>query len=104
MMIHEPIFKNNRQIGDIFLLKDEKLKSVWEIQYNIHPDYWGQGIMSKELPKFLKLHGDKNIGAFVKNNIVSEKLLTNNGFVEFPFKAKSSAKFYLKTKEKLWNP
>lgn len=56
------------------------------IEYSLKEEYRNQGIMSKELPNFLKLckeNGYNQLLANVKkNNEISIKLLERNGFVK----------------------
>jgi RimJ/RimL family protein N-acetyltransferase len=65
-----------------------------QIEYHLDEPYCNQGVMSKELPKYLKLckarhkkYGDEcrsnRLVAIVENkNIISMKLLERNGFVK----------------------
>ena len=59
---------------------------IFFIEYEIDQQWRNQGIMSKELPKYLKYckkHGFNRLVALVKeNNLASIKLLEKNGFLK----------------------
>lgn len=81
---------NNKIIGQIDVLSPEKvfaaykLSNLWLIEYYLHKQLWGKGIMSSALAALidnLKEQGIVNIGALCKtNNLSSIKVLTNVGF------------------------
>lgn len=91
-MKHE-IKRNNKEIGYLQLVDYMLGKNpVPHIEYHVNEEYRNHGVMTKELPKYLKLckkrykkYGDdggtNRLIAIVENdNDISKKLLSANGF------------------------
>ena len=81
-------------IGSACIFPDEK-KEIFDIGYCIHKDYWGKRFGSELLTlivTWIRNNGGIEITAEVaKDNIASNRLLTNNGF---KIKKKSQFKKY----------
>jgi GNAT superfamily N-acetyltransferase len=77
-----------QDIGRIYLIDYCTSKdSISHIEFELNEEWRNQGIMSKELPKYLKFckkYGHNRLIALVKEgNIASIKLLEKNGFLKF---------------------
>ena len=87
ILMQKTITQDGNDIGDIRLLTYSNMDKFPFIQYVIYDEYRNQGIMSRELPVFLKAckkHSYHQICAMVQDdNIASIKLLTKNNFVEY---------------------
>ena len=87
ILMQKTIRQDGKDIGDIRLLTYPNMYKIPYIQYVIDAEYRNQGIMSRELPVFLKAckkHSYHQICAMVQDdNIASIKLLTKNNFVEY---------------------
>ena len=87
ILMQKTIRQNDKDIGDIRLLTYPNMDRFPYIQYEVSPEYRNQGIMSRELPIFLKAckkHSYHQICAMVQDdNLPSIKLLTKNNFVEY---------------------
>ena len=81
---HDLHFKNNK-IGYLQLVDYMCGKMTPHIEYHLEPEYRNKGIMTKELPKYLKqLKKWKQyrlIALTDEDNIASIKLLEKNGFI-----------------------
>lgn len=76
-------------IGSICLWNFSEDKSVSEIGYDLHPDYFQKGIMTEAIHEVIKFGFNmlqlKSIEAFThKENSSSIKLLEKNGFIYDP--------------------
>jgi RimJ/RimL family protein N-acetyltransferase len=76
---YRPIIRDGGEIGYLQLVKDSRLLFP-EIEYLLDENYWNQGIMSEELPKYLDYLRSENITRLhalveVKNKY-SQRLLT----------------------------
>ncbi len=79
------IMEKGKKIGEIFLVS--YLTGVIPyLEYRIDEEYQNQGIMSRELPKYLKLckrYKVYHLLAITKNdNIPSIRILEKNGFIK----------------------
>ena len=87
ILMQKTITQDGKDIGDIRLLTYPHSDKFPYIQYVIDAEYRNQGIMSRELPIFLKAckrHSYHQILAMAQDdNIASIKLLTKNNFVEY---------------------
>lgn len=77
-----------QNIGRINLVSYYKSKNdISHLEFELNEEWRNQGIMSKELPKYLKYckkYGHNRLIALVKeNNLASIKLLEKNGFLKF---------------------
>lgn len=79
-------YKRNK-IGRINLVKYLTGEAIPHIEYKINEDQRGKGIMSRELPKYLKLCKKYDFNRLIANvmpdNIASIKILERNGFIKF---------------------
>jgi RimJ/RimL family protein N-acetyltransferase len=87
MKLHEKhLHDNDKPIGYLCVLTYPNYEIPF-LQYEIHPDYRGQGIASREVPIFLQEYqslGYNQVTAMVEeDNIASMKILHKNGFIEF---------------------
>lgn len=87
ILMQKTITQDGRDIGDIRLLTYPNMDRFPYIQYEVSPEYRNQGIMSRELPIFLKAckkHSYHQLLAMVQDdNIASIRLLVKNNFVEY---------------------
>ena len=87
ILMQKTIRKDGNDIGDIRLLTYPHSDKFPYIQYEIDAEYRNQGIMSRELPVFLKAckrHSYHQILSMVQDdNIVSIRLLVKNNFLEY---------------------
>ena len=85
--MQKTITQDGNDIGDIRLLTYPNMYKIPYIQYVIDAEYRNQGIMSRELPMFIKAckrHSYHQICAMAQDdNLPSIKLLTKNNFVEY---------------------
>lgn len=77
---------NKKEIIGYFQLVDYfQKKPVPQLEYSLDKEFRGQGIMKRELPKYLKFckeYGHSKLIANVDNdNLPSVKLLESNGFI-----------------------
>lgn len=81
----EDIYMGREIVGYIQMVEYFRKGSIPHLEYHLEPDYRGKGIMSKELPKYLKYRkkwGDNRMLAIVDtNNAASKRLLEANGFI-----------------------
>lgn len=79
------IKRNHKEIGYIQLVDYFRKGSIPHLEYYLDKDFRKQGIMSKELPKYLKDNARYGLNRMVAitdiDNIASQKLLEKNGFV-----------------------
>lgn len=72
-------------IGTFFLSSTSNFAKNYDISYGINPNFWGKGIFSKTLKKFLKVLKNKKINRIQaitrKDNKASINGLKKNGFV-----------------------
>jgi RimJ/RimL family protein N-acetyltransferase len=86
MILHEKhLYDNDKPIGLLSVLTYDT--NIPLLEYEINPDYRGQGIASREVPIFLQEYqnmGYNQVTAMVEeDNIASRKILHKNGFIEF---------------------
>jgi len=79
------IVVNNEVVGNIGVFQKKTNKNNFEIGYNLTPEYWNKGIMSKAIQRICKIliqrKKAKKITAKVMNsNYASLKVLEKNGF------------------------
>ena len=72
-------------IGSVRINSIEKKARYGVIGYELHPDFWGQGIATEALAAVVDYaHGEKSLNRLEAwtsvDNIASQKVLTNNGF------------------------
>jgi RimJ/RimL family protein N-acetyltransferase len=79
------IRRNHKDIGRINLVK-YLCGGLPHLEFSIDDDYRGKGIMSEELPKYLKnraLYQPRMLAVVKKDNVASCKVLEKNGFIKF---------------------
>lgn len=73
------IFYNDKPVGHIVADRENKnIENSIELSYNLHPDYWGKGIMKSAVElvcSFLLQKYDNIIISYCTGNEKSEKLL-----------------------------
>lgn len=78
------IKNKNDIIGYIQLVEYYTNGSIPHIEYEVNSKFRSQGIMTKELPKYLrrckKWGHNRLLGIVESNNVISQKLLERNGF------------------------
>jgi RimJ/RimL family protein N-acetyltransferase len=79
------IMNKNEVIGHIQLVDYMIGKATPHIEYSIDEEYRNQGIMSTELPKYLKLCKKHDVyqllAVTLEDNIPSQKVLEKSGFM-----------------------
>ena len=56
---------------------------VPQVEYELDEEHWNQGIMTRELKKYLKTLKLRGVSAIIeKDNLASARVLTKCGFVE----------------------
>ena len=87
ILMQKTITQDGKEIGDIRLLTYPHSDKIPYIQYVIDDEYRNQGIMSRELPIFLKAckrHSYHQILSMAQDdNIASIRLLVKNNFVKY---------------------
>ena len=81
----QDIYIKREKVGYIQLVSYMTGNAKPHIEYYIKPEYRNQGIMSRELPKYLKFHKEYNpqlIAVVKPDNVASVRLLQKNGFVK----------------------
>jgi RimJ/RimL family protein N-acetyltransferase len=95
-LIEKTITQDEKEVGYICILTYPHFHTPF-IQYHVDAEYQNQGIMSRELPIFLKSckkHSYNQICAMVKDdNIASIRLLEKNNFI--PYKSDRNIITYL---------
>lgn len=85
-MKHHIVTKGREGVGYIQLVDYMCGKSVPHIEYALDVEYQQRGIMSYELPKYLKMCKKREIYQMMalvrKNNAASIRILEKNGFVK----------------------
>ena len=80
----QSIVINGKDVGQIRIFKIRSKIDIYELEYTLDDEYHNQGIMSKELPKFMKKHKDKLMQAQIfRDNIASQKVIKKVGFYLF---------------------
>ncbi|MFT7613050.1 MAG: ribosomal-protein-alanine N-acetyltransferase [Parvicellaceae bacterium] len=82
---------NTKMIGSICLWNFSEDRKTAELGYDLHPDYYSQGIMTEAMNRIVEFGFDSlqlnSIEAFTQdNNVASIKLLEKNDFVLNPTK------------------
>lgn len=77
-------------VGNIIADRGRKELNALELGFNLHPNYWGKGIMSESVSlviNYLIEQGYENfICSYVNDNKKSKKLLEKIGFEHFKYK------------------
>ena len=80
----QSIVINGKDVGQIRIFKIRSKIDIYELEYALDDEYQNKGIMSKELPKFMKKHKDKFMQAqILRDNIASQKVIKKAGFYFF---------------------
>ena len=81
-----PIGNENEIIGYLQLVDYHTDRSIPQLEYSLDEEHRGSGIMSRELPKYLKLCKENGYTRLIANtendNDVSIHLLEKNGFIK----------------------
>lgn len=81
------IIKNKHdEIGYIQLVSYYTRDATPHLEYEINEEFRGQGIMTRELPKYLKrckkYEWNQLVAVVESDNLISQKLLEKNGFLK----------------------
>jgi len=81
---HE-IKEGREVIGYLQLVEYFRKGSIPHLEYKLNEECWNKGVMSKELPKYLKMIArdgyNKMLALVTPDNVASKRLLDKNGFV-----------------------
>ena len=102
------IFHNDTIVGHVIQQEfKEEDGAIYYCGFNVHPDFWGQGIMTTSLPKVLdQLFESYNAHAIVcdcfRSNRRCQRLLERTGFLRAPIPLFHQAQAALKTRCIRW--
>lgn len=79
------IVDDNKVIGNIGVFKKSGYNNNFEIGYNLAPEYWNKGIMTKAIKRICKILKHKKRAKYISakvmcSNLASRKVLEKNGF------------------------
>lgn len=82
------IYKNYKEIGSINMVNYLTKESIPHLEFRLDEEYQGQGIMTKEVAKYLKERKKYNkhtrlLAVAKKDNIASQRVLEKNNFIKF---------------------